>query len=241
VIEAIVDKIVEVLKREPSLCNVKNWHKVNGLIPGKTRTVSVGCDDQDFSEYTRALDEGKAAIKIYASLDNRELSVADRRKEEDRLEYGERQIQAFAGNIRHCLAANYTLDGVADSSFVNKIQYVTADEHEDLHIAVISFDVQVYAERNSAYRSFTMAVTMTGTGTLTPLPIAPVVRIVEIPGYLPGVDYILADDGSGIQWLPDRGPAAGVLQSVTWQFAADQAVKVDKISLNLNGETVDIS
>ncbi|TWH45898.1 hypothetical protein [Sporomusa sp. KB1] len=241
-IETIIDKTVEVLKKEPSLLNVRYWHKVNGLIPGPKRTVSVGCEEEAYSEYTRSLDEGKASLKIYASVDNKELSAADRRSDEQRLEYGERQIQQFAGNIRRCLAANYTMDGLIDSSFVGKTQYVTADEHKDLHIAVISFDATFYAERLSPYRTFTMAVIMTGPGTVSPLPITPVVSIVDIPGYLLGVDYRLAEDGSGIEWLAGHGPETGILQSVTWQFDADnEAVKVSKIVLDVNGETVDIS
>ena len=241
-IDQIIDKVVEILKREPSLANVKQWQKINGLIPGKARTISVGCDDEDYSEYTSSLDEGKASIKIYAALENRELAAGDRRDDEQRLEYGERQIQTFARNIRQCLVANYTLDGLIDSSFVRRTQYVTADEHKDLHIAVISFDVTFYAERRSPYRIFTMAVAMTGPGTLTPLPITPAVSIVDIPGYVPGVDYQLAAEGSGIQWQAGRGPEAGVLQSVTWRFDADnEAVTVNKIVFDVNNEKIERS
>lgn len=237
-IEQIIDKVVEVLKKEPSLANVYEWHKINGLVPGKKRAVSVGCDNEDYAEYTQSLDNGTAKIKIYASLDNRELTVNNRRTEEQRIEYGERCIQQFARNIRLCLAANHTLDGVADSSFLPKIQYVTADEHEDLHIAVISFDVEFYETRKSPYREFTMAIVMTGPGTFTPLPIHPVVSILDIPGYVQGVDYVTVEDG--IQWQSEQGPAAGASIPVTWQFGAD-SVKVDKIRLDMNSETIEIS
>ncbi|MDF2568625.1 MAG: hypothetical protein K0R55_229 [Sporomusa sp.] len=146
-IDHILDKITDILKKEPSLVNVVNWHKINGLVPGTKRAVSVGCDDEDYTEYTKSLDECIAKIKIYASLDNRELSVNERRSEEHRLEYGERCIRQFAHTIRLCLVSNHSLDGVADTSYLSKIEYVTADEHKDLHIAVISFDVKFYAPR----------------------------------------------------------------------------------------------
>lgn len=239
-IDLIIDKITDILKKEPSLANVVNWHKINGLIPGTKRTVSVGCDDEDYTEYTRSLDEGLAKIKIYASLENRELSANNRRTEEHRLEYGERCIRQLAQNIRLCLVANHTLDGAADTSYIPKIEYVTADEHNDLHIAVISFEVKFYATRKSPYREMTMPIVMSGPGTLTVLPITPVVSVDEIQGYIPGVDYVLNADG--IQWQPEHGPAAGSIISVTWQFDADnERVKVGKIVLDMNGENVEIS
>ena len=88
----------------------------------------------------------------------------------------------------------------------------------------------------------TMPIVMTGPGTVTPLPVTPVVALVAIPGYLPGVDYRLAEDGSGVQWLAGHGPAAGSAIPVTWQFAADnEAVQVGKIALDNNGEITEIS
>ncbi|GMB00922.1 hypothetical protein [Pelosinus sp. IPA-1] len=239
-IDTIIDKTSELLKKEPSLANVVNWHKINGLVPGQKRTVSVGCDDEDYNEYTRSLDEGIVKLKIYASLDNRELSANSRRTEEHRLEYGERCIRQFANNIRLCLVSNHSLDGVADTSFVPKIEYVTADEHRDLHIAVISFEVKFYATRESPYREMTMPIVMTGPGSLTSLPISPVVSIVDIPGYVQGVDYITEENG--IQWKSGKGPAAGTAIPVTWRFSADnENVKVGKIIFDINGENVEIS
>lgn len=239
-IDFILDKITDILKKEPSLANVVNWHKINGLIPGTKRTVSVGCDDEDYTEYTRNLDEGLVKIKIYASVDNRELLANNRRTEEHRLEYGERCIRQFANNIRLCLVANHTLDGATDTSYIPKIEYVTADEYKDLHIAVISFEAKFYATRKSPYRELTMPIVMTGPGTLTVLPITPVVSVGEMQGYIPGVDYIVVQDG--IQWQPEHGPAAGLIIPVTWQFDSDnENVKVGKIILEMNGENVEFS
>lgn len=238
-IDQIIDKTVEILKAEPSLANVRNWYKVNGVIPGTKPTISIGCDGEDYEEYSNSLDSGIAKIKIYASLDNRELVAHDRRSDEQRLEYGERCIQQLAKNIRFCLILNYSLSGVADSSFPPKIEYVTADEHKDLHIAVISFDVVFYATRKSPYRSLTVPIVMTGPGTLTPLPITPVVSINDIPGYVQGVDYI--PDPGGIQWRQDCGPAAGTSIPVTWQFTADSSgVIVDRIVFDINNEKIEI-
>jgi hypothetical protein len=241
-IDFILDKITDILKKEPSLANIANWHKINGLVPGTKRTVSVGCDDEDYTEYTRSLDEGLAKIKIYVSLDNRELSANNRRTEEHRLEYGERCIRQITKNIRLCLVSNHTLDGTADTSYIPRIEYVTADEHKDLHIAVISFEAKFYATRESPYRTFTMPIMMTGPGTLTPLPITPVISIVDIHGYVLGVDYSLATDGNGIKWNSGCGPQEGTSIPVTWQFEADNdAVKVDKLILDMNNEEIEIS
>jgi hypothetical protein len=239
-IDYILDKITDILKKEPSLANVVHWHKINGLVPGIKRTVSIGCDDEDYGEYTQSLDEGIAKIKIYVSLDNRELSANNRRTEEQRLEYGERCIRQFAKNIRLCLVSKHTLDGAADTSYISKIEYVTADEHKDLHIAVISFEAKFYASRKSPYRELTMPIVMSGPGTLTSLPITPVVSIVDILDYIQGVDYIVKEDG--IQWQPEHGPAAGASIPITWQFDSDhENVKVGKIIFDMNGENVEIS
>lgn len=143
----IIDKTIDILKAAPTMCNVRDWHKVNGIIPGKYLTISVGCDSEEYEPYTREWDNGTAKLKVYASLENRELSGTDRRKDEDRLEYGERAIQVFAGHVRQILVDNRLLEGAAVGSFPSKIEYVTADEHKDLHIAVISFDVDFYAPR----------------------------------------------------------------------------------------------
>lgn len=146
-INQVIEKTVEILKRAESLADVKEWRCINGLVPNKYREISVGCDDLRYEEYSQSLDECSATLKIYASLENRELSVIGRKQDEDRLEYGERAIREMAENIRLVLVQNYTLDGVIDVSSVDQIEFVTADDHVDLHIAVISFAVKYYAER----------------------------------------------------------------------------------------------
>lgn len=146
-IETVIDKSVELLKKEESLQCVSTWHKINGLVPSDKPTISIGCDDENYEEYTQSLDKCTARLKVYVSLDNRRLAGNERRKDEQRLEYGERCIRQMAHSIRQCLVENHTLDGIADSSYPPKIEYVTADEHVDLHIAVISFEPEFYVPR----------------------------------------------------------------------------------------------
>lgn len=146
-IEAVIDKTVELLKAEEGLACISTWNKINGLVPSDKPTISVGCDDEDYEEYTQSFDKCTAKLKVYVSLDNRRLAGNDRRRDEQRLEYGERCIRQIAHSIRQCLVENHTLGGIADSSYPPKIEYVTADEHVDLHIAVISFDPEFYVPR----------------------------------------------------------------------------------------------
>lgn len=150
-INKIIEKTVEILKNEKSLSDVKEWRHINGLVPSKCREISIGCDELRYEEYSQSLDECNATLKIYASLENRELAVLARRPNEDRLEYGERAIREMAENIRFILVENYTLDGVVDVSSVDQVEFVSADGHVDLHIAVISFAVKYYAERQAEY------------------------------------------------------------------------------------------
>lgn len=146
-IEAVIDKTVELLQKELALKCVTTWHKINGLVPSDMPTISIGCDDERYEEYTQSYDKCTAGIKIYVSLDNKKLVVNDRRKNEQRLEYGERCIRQLAHSIRQCLIENHSLDGMAETSFAPRVEYVTADEHVDLHIAVISFDPEFYVPR----------------------------------------------------------------------------------------------
>ena len=115
-INQVIEKTIEILKLAEALADVKEWRCINGLVPSKFRTVSVGCDDLRYEEYSQSLDECSATLKIYASLDNRELPMMGRKADEDRLEYGERAIREFAENIRMVLVENYTLDGIVDVS-----------------------------------------------------------------------------------------------------------------------------
>lgn len=147
-IEEIINKTIEILKSSVFLDDVREWHCINGLVPSKYRTISIGCEDMKFTDYTQDQDECNAVLKIYASLDNRELSSNGRKKEEDRLEYGERAIQGLAENIRLVLVENYTLDGIVDVSNVEGIEFTTSDDCVDLHIAIISLGVKFYAERS---------------------------------------------------------------------------------------------
>ena len=146
-VDGIIEKTLAILKANPQMVNVKGWHKVNGIIPGKHLTISIGCDDETYEPYTGDWDKGIAKIQIFASLDNRSLPGVVRKSEEDRLEYGERAIRQFARYIRQCLVENRTLGGTVPVSFPGKIEYVTADGHEDLHVAVISFEVDFYVPR----------------------------------------------------------------------------------------------
>lgn len=146
-INQVIEKTVEVLRRAEVLSDVREWRCINGLVPSKRREISVGCDELRYEEYSQSLDECQATLKIYASLENRELPALGRKDAEDRLEYGERAIRELAENIRAILVQNYTLDGLIDVSAVEQVEFVTAEEHADLHIAVLSLTVKYYAER----------------------------------------------------------------------------------------------
>jgi hypothetical protein len=145
--DAIINKTLDLLKNDIRLSAIKEWYEINGLVPGPLSSLSIGCDEEDFEADTPSYDRVTTQLKIYVSLDNRHLAADNRKKEEHRLAYGERCIRALAAIVRHCLSVNYTLDGLADTSFIKKIDYMTADEHKDLHIAVISFEVIFYAPR----------------------------------------------------------------------------------------------
>lgn len=231
-INQVIEKTMEVLKKDPSFFNVREWRKINGLVPSKYHAISIGCDDENFTEYTNELDECNSMLKIYASLDNKELSGRCRQQAEDRLEYGERIIREIAENIKLALTDNCTLGGLIDSSMVEKIEFVTADEHVDLHIAVISFSVKYYTERSKNLRSITMLMTPSYEGSETlvmHLPITPVIDA-TIAGLVKGKDYQVVTEG--IRFTLGI-PIEQYL--VTWQYEATSA-KVDKYGMIVNDE-----
>jgi hypothetical protein len=145
--EAIIDKTIDVLQKCKNLSYVKMWYKMNGFVPNTLPTISAGLEDEQYEEYTQALDKCSAKMNIFATLNNKVLAGNERRKDEQRLEYGERCIRQMAHSIRNCLIQNYYLEGAVDSSFPPKIEYVTAEGHEDLHVAVISFYVDFFVPR----------------------------------------------------------------------------------------------
>lgn len=233
-INEIIEKTVETLKKDLSMRNVCEWRKINGLVPSRERAVSVGCDDLHCTEYSQSLDECAAVLKIYASLDNRELIFDGRKADEDRLEYGERAIREFAENIRMILTDDYTLNGLIDASTIEKIEFVTADAHEDLHIAVLSFDVKYYADRSKNYRNITapIALDVCLPGRIFGLPVTPVVDINVIDGFEKGKDYEAVPEG--IHWLGKSEPEG--VHMVSWKFDAASA-KAAKIGMIVNDES----
>lgn len=146
-LETLVDKTIAILQSTASLTFVKDWHKVNGFIPTNNPSISIGFENEQYEEYTQGLDKCKATLNIFATLDNRTLDARGRKKDEDRLEYGERSIRKMAHTIRNCLTANYSLGGIAGSSFPPKIEYLTAEGYDDLHAAVISLEAELFVTR----------------------------------------------------------------------------------------------
>ena len=146
-IDGILDKTLEILKAEPTLAAVTGWHKVNGIIPGYKMFISASCDEETYEQYTKDMDKARAKFKVYATLDSRELAGGERRKDEDRLESGERAIRRMARIVRQVLMDNVSLGGSVPASFPGKIEYLSSEEHKDLHIAVISFEVSFFASR----------------------------------------------------------------------------------------------
>jgi len=135
-IEEIVDATIAVLQADENIAaEVREWHKVNGLVTLPCTTVSVGCDDIDLAEYDRNRDEAMVHLKIFAGITDIDP------------ERGELAIQRLALMLRGALVAEHSLKGAAATSFVRRIEFVYADDAEDLHGAVLSFDVKCYALR----------------------------------------------------------------------------------------------
>lgn len=225
--EQILDEITSMLQGEPALMAVRDWHKINGLVPGKTRSISVGIEELRYEEYTREFDECEADVKIYVSLDNRALTGAARKSEEHRLEYGDRVLREMVCAVRSVLTQDYTLRGSAEVSHIDKVEFVTAEDHTDLQIAVVSLSVKFYAERKQTRRRMTML--LEATEALTKLPITPVLDA-EIEGLVKGEDYFVTADG--IQWA--KGTGAGP-HLVTWQYDAASAT-VGRVRMEVDGE-----
>ncbi|GMB00217.1 hypothetical protein [Pelosinus sp. IPA-1] len=112
-----------------------NWRKTNGMVPVDVTTISVGCEEEKFELYDRTRDEATAIFKIYVQC-----------KDED-VERGEKNIQILAQTVRYILVQRYELKGIVSSSFVQGIQYVTMNEIENLHGAIIAFEAKYYAPR----------------------------------------------------------------------------------------------
>lgn len=228
--EHILDEITNMLQGEPALMTVRNWHKINGLVPGKTRSISVGVDELRYEEYTRDFDECEADVKIYVSLDNRALTGAARKSEEHRLEYGDRVLREMVGAARSVLTQDYTLRGSVAVSHVDKVEFVTAEDHTDLQIAVVSLSVKFYAERRQTRRHMTML--LDAADALTRLPITPVLDA-KIAGLEKGKDYEVAAEG--IRWAA-HVPAGAYL--ITWQYDAASAT-VGRVRMEVDGESTE--
>lgn len=139
IIEEIVDATIAVLQADETVADeVREWHKVNGLVTLPCTTVSVGCDDIDLTEYDRSRDEAMVHLKIFAGITDIDP------------ERGELAIQRLALLLRGALVVGQRLNGVAVASFVRRIEFVYADDAEDLHGAVLSFDVKCYVPRLKA-------------------------------------------------------------------------------------------
>lgn len=232
-IDKIIGHISQILQDEPGLAAVQDWQKINGLVPGKVSTISVGVDEQRFEEYTRDHDECGADFKIYVSLDNRTFAGASRKSAEHRVEFGDRALRQLVDCARMALTQDYTLRGAASVSHVDQIEFLTAEDHTDLHIAVITLSVKFYAERKKPYRSICLPVSVADFGAVTRLAITPVIDA-EIAGLVKGADFTVVPEG--IQWMNPGLPPDTYL--IAWKFDAASA-KVEHIHMIVNGEESD--
>lgn len=146
-VEAILDKVMELLQTDARLEPIDKWLKVNDLVLETVPVLSIRCRTVRFKKNTRETDRAKAKLVIYIAVDESESGGPPRKPDESGREYGERFLRELALSARRILAENYALGGAAVSSQVGRIKFRTADEREDLHIARIALDAIFYAPR----------------------------------------------------------------------------------------------
>lgn len=136
----VIDLVHDMLRNSPELAEITEWKKATGLITLKAPGCSVGVDKEEFTEYTRDLDEVTAFMRIVMWVKNVD-PVA-----------GEARVRQYAQDCRLILAAGRTLGGAVDDSFVKNIEYATAEADKTMiqHIAEIDFRVTYYSERFKA-------------------------------------------------------------------------------------------
>ena len=125
-IAGIIDATLAVLRTVPEVAG-------EGGQPGAT--VSVYCEEIVYDEYDRKRDEATVKLKIC-------VGIADAN-----LQAGEVRIQNLAEKMRFALVRKYSLGGIAAASFVRRVEFVNADNPQELHGAVIDFEVIAFVER----------------------------------------------------------------------------------------------
>ena len=146
--DEVVNKIIETLQADATLTGIGTWSAVNGVVPGKSLSISAGCDTENYEPYTQDKDQCTAQMMVYISLDNRILPAAERRPGEERLAQGDRAIRRLAHIVRASLVENRKLGGVINDSFPRKVEYLATEDLTDLHIAAIHLDADFFVERS---------------------------------------------------------------------------------------------
>lgn len=136
-IDDVIDKLDEILTSEVGLSDVLNHHKVNGMLPDIGKSISVGCERLEYSEYTNSKDQVDAEVLVYAYL------------QEADPELGEKEIRSMAEYIRYCLNENRTLDGIISASSINEVEFIYADASDTMfwHAAVIRLQATFFQDK----------------------------------------------------------------------------------------------
>lgn len=137
-IDEILDALIEAFKADLKLSEIKTYHKVEGMIPDLSPTISVWTPKQRFREYDSNMDETELPIHIGISLHDIEA------------ERGEQRIRTFAEEIRLLLVADQeTLGGLIDASFFDTWEFASANSDKGLmlHLGEAIWEVKYYAPR----------------------------------------------------------------------------------------------
>lgn len=145
VIDDVLDKIIDTFKSEPSLNEVCDYKKINGILPDIGTNISVGCQNVKYETYDNKTDEAEALILIYIYT------------QEADPEEGEKKIRELSELMRKTLNKDVTLSGVISSGEVKKIEFVYADSSDTMiwHAAMLEYEVTFYSERQNDESSFT--------------------------------------------------------------------------------------
>lgn len=133
----IINLVYDILKQAPALAQIKEWNKANSLLTLASPGGSIGIQKEIYDAYTREEDEVTARLSILLWVKNIQPAA------------GEAEVRALAQTVRQVLVNNRTLGGLADDSYVNSIEYATADGGKSilLHLAEIDFQVRYYSDR----------------------------------------------------------------------------------------------
>lgn len=132
----IIDAMETVLQQSEELVSIRKYYKMNGFTIPRYPTISIGAEEVDYSEETRACDRSESVIKVHVYLDDVDL------------ERGEKTTWELAGKVRRVLLKNRLLGGLVDDLVVKKIKGVyTEVSNSNLHACAIDVVVIGYEER----------------------------------------------------------------------------------------------